>query len=60
MSEPTIRELLDQAAKGVGLERVLAARVEAVLAYCEGDKSPRLERQSLVRQIRRLLDGEAA
>lgn len=60
MTKFTIRELLDIIRIGspAGVDLDLAERVENVLAYLAEDQSPVLERQSLVRQIVRLLEGE--
>ena len=50
----------DGISKDEALERscILAARVEAVRTYIEEDQSPSAERMSLIRHIRRILDGE--
>jgi hypothetical protein len=60
MTKFTIRELLDIIRIGspAGVDLDLAERVENVLTYLAEDQSPVLERQSLVRQIVRLLEGE--
>ena len=61
MTKPTARELLRDGADALPqyanlLE--LAPRVAMAVVYCKEDKHPSPERQSLAREILRILNGE--